>query len=603
MSVKKMYFCETNYTIMDNQKFLHTAAHISNIITSVSLPMKAAGKESQLASVKSALDAVVNNPVAVLVCGEFKRGKSTFINALIGRRLCPTDTDICTSVASVISYGPKAKAKRWFGDFGDMRSEVIDIDDLEDYAVGSAEEIDNTIFIEIEMPLEALKNGLTIIDTPGVGGLDPRHAAVTNFLIPRADVAVFMTDVNEPMSSTEMAFYRDHILRSARKSLVVVNKSDLKPADETAEILADTVAKLKTYSGQAEAEIEAVAVSSVAEAYPDQGFGESNFEAMRKIIAEKADDYRQSHLDVVAADLDELINLVLAPLQAQLNQIDSPDIDQVGELTKRKNELDKEIANLTDPNSEFRNKISSIISVKREELLTYLNNATVEMQNSNLRKLMDDPRASADDGGVWMGRMLNDMLTYLSSDIAVRLNEMFAKIAAMPEFGGNLKFSAKQFEVDIASCNIEEKLPWHKRVLAGMSGMGICTIAFGLLGQFVPVVGQIAVAAVGGGVMARNIHDAVRNHNEQGLRQIYQPQITATLSNLRTYVDMRFQDFQHEWLKVVTDLAQEYRSSIQESLAQIQQIKQQMAQAVNMRVNIQNKMKPLEKAREALAAL
>lgn len=56
-----MYFCETNYTIMDNQKFLHTAAHISNIITSVSLPMKAAGKESQLASVKSALDAVVNN--------------------------------------------------------------------------------------------------------------------------------------------------------------------------------------------------------------------------------------------------------------------------------------------------------------------------------------------------------------------------------------------------------------------------------------------------------------------------------------------------------------------------------------------------------------
>ncbi len=95
----------------------------------------------------------------------------------------------------------------------------------------------------------------------------------------------------------------------------------------------------------------------------------------------------------------------------------------------------------------------------------------------------------------------------------------------------------------------------------------------------------------------------MRNHNEQGLRQIYQPQITATLSNLRTYVDMRFQDFQHEWLKVVTDLAQEYRSSIQESLAQIQQIKQQMAQAVNMRVNIQNKMKPLEKAREALAAL
>lgn len=581
---------------MNNQNFLQSITHLNNILTSVLLPLKAAGKEEQAASIKSALDAVGKNPVTVLICGEFKRGKSSFINALIGRQLCPVDTDICTSVASVIKYGPKAKATRYFGDFGDMQQEVIDIDDLEDYTVGTAAEIDNTIFIDIELPLEHLKSGLTIIDTPGVGGLDPRHAALTNFLMPRADVAVFMTDVNEPMSSTEMAFYRDHVLRMAQNSIVVVNKSDLKSADEVEEIRLDTVAKLKQYSGREETDIDAIAVSSVAEAYPGQGYGESNFAAIRKAIADKADLYRMSQLDAIRGDLAELINLVLAPLQAQLNQIDSPDIDQIGELNNRKAALDQELANLTNPTSEFRNNINGIINSKREELITYLNTASVDIQNSGLRELMNDPQAVGDNGGMWMGQRLNDMLTFLSSEIALRLNEMFTKIANMPEFGGNLKFAAKQFEIDIISKNVTEKLSWNKRIMAGMGGFGISMMAVGFLGQFIPVVGQIAVACIGGGVMAQNISDAVRSHNEQALRQIYQPQIASSLSNMRTYVDTRFQEFQQEWLRVVTERAQGYRDSVQESITQIQQVKQQMAQAVNMRVSIQNKMKPLQKA-------
>ena len=96
--------------------------------------------------------------------------------------------------------------------------------------------------------------------------------------------------------------------------------------------------------------------------------------------------------------------------------------------------------------------------------------------------------------------------------------------------------------------------------------------------------------------MAQNISDAVRSHNEQALRQIYQPQIASSLSNMRTYVDTRFQEFQQEWLRVVTERAQGYRDSVQESITQIQQVKQQMARAVNMRVSIRNKMKPLRKA-------
>ncbi len=588
---------------MNNQKFQQSITNLSNIITSVTLPLKAAGKEEQLNAIKSSLEAVGKTPVTVLVCGEFKRGKSTFINALLGQALCPTDTDICTSVASVIEYGPKAKATRYFGDFAEMKQEVIDIDDIEDFTVGTAEEIDNTIFIEIELPLETLKAGLTIIDTPGVGGLDPRHAALTNFLMPRADVAIFMTDVNEPMSSTEMAFYRDHVLRMAKNSLVVVNKGDLKSSDEVEEIRTDTVGKLKTYSGRTDAEIDAIAVSSVAEAYPDQGYGESNFAAMRKAIADKADEYRMEHIKAITADLVELINLALAPLQAQLDQIDSPDIDQVSELNARKAQLDQELANLTNPDSEFRNNIATIINGKREELITYLNTASADIQSTGLRKLMNDPKARGANGGQWMGQRLNDMLTLLASEMALRLNEMFTMIANMPEFGGNLHFAAKQFEVDIASKNVTEKLPFNKCLMAVMKGVGICTIGITILGQFAPALaGILFLTGAGSTIISKSVTHANHAHDEQKLREIYQPQISSSLSNMRTYVDTRFQEFQQEWLRVVTERAQSYRESVQESLTMIQQLKQQMAQAANMRVDIQNKMRPLKKAKENIAA-
>ena len=101
---------------------------------------------------------------------------------------------------------------------------------MEKYTVGSASDIDNTVYVEIELPLESLKSGLVIVDTPGVGGLDPRHATLTNFFLPRANATLFITDVNEPLSTTELDFYKK-VLTSSKHSAVIVNKADLLEAE------------------------------------------------------------------------------------------------------------------------------------------------------------------------------------------------------------------------------------------------------------------------------------------------------------------------------------------------------------------------------------
>ena len=148
----------------------------------------------------------------ILICGEFKRGKSSFINALIGRNLCAVDQDICTSVVSIIRYGVKERVMRNFGDFSAQQREEIPFADIEKYTVGRADEVKNTLFLEIELPLESLKNGMVLIDTPGVGGLDPRHAFITTYFLPLADITLFMTDVNEPLTVMELDFYKKHLL-------------------------------------------------------------------------------------------------------------------------------------------------------------------------------------------------------------------------------------------------------------------------------------------------------------------------------------------------------------------------------------------------------
>ena len=96
-------------------------------LTSVSGYMRQVGRIDKMEQLEKQLDRIQNSATTILVCGEFKRGKSTFVNALIGRNICPTDVDICTSVVSVIKYGLEEKVTRTYGDFSNLKYEKIEI--------------------------------------------------------------------------------------------------------------------------------------------------------------------------------------------------------------------------------------------------------------------------------------------------------------------------------------------------------------------------------------------------------------------------------------------------------------------------------------------
>ncbi|MGW6695079.1 dynamin family protein [Rhodococcus sp. NPDC054953] len=168
---------------------------------------------------------------SVVVVGEVKRGKSSLVNALVGwRDASPVGVDVTTS--TTISLGeatdeqPGGTAQLLFPD----RTEQIPHGELADWV--SCEGI-HVLDPRIEMlptraivPVAGSRLGdVTVIDTPGVGGLDPSYAGLASASAAQACVLVIVCDATTPITAPEMAFIRD--TGSAVESLiVVVTKTD-----------------------------------------------------------------------------------------------------------------------------------------------------------------------------------------------------------------------------------------------------------------------------------------------------------------------------------------------------------------------------------------
>jgi GTPase SAR1 family protein len=170
-----------------------------------------------------------SNQFQVLVIGEAKRGKSTFINALIGRDILPTDVDIATSQVFRVSRADSEAYRLRFED-GSLRE--IDLSDLALYGsqvVADAHgqpKLDETIrWIEVDVPAGFIPPNLSILDTPGLGAVYAAHAQITYRYLPHADAVIFVLDSGQPIGAAEIELV-DRILSVTRHIFFIQTKID-----------------------------------------------------------------------------------------------------------------------------------------------------------------------------------------------------------------------------------------------------------------------------------------------------------------------------------------------------------------------------------------
>lgn len=165
----------------------------------------------------------------VLVAGEARRGKSSFVNALIGRPLLPAGLEIATAQAFLVGHAEQPAARLRFED-GSERP--IELDQLVRYgalatdaAAGTPDPGQVLRWIEVEVPLRFLPPGMNLLDTPGLGSLHAGHAQITRRFVPRADAVIYALDSSRPAGRDDLAFI-DAILNITRRIFFIQTMID-----------------------------------------------------------------------------------------------------------------------------------------------------------------------------------------------------------------------------------------------------------------------------------------------------------------------------------------------------------------------------------------
>ena len=169
------------------------------------------------------------NAYKVLVVGEAKRGKSTLVNALIGRDILPTDVDVATSQVFNIRASDREAYRLRFED-GSVRE--IPPEDLPRYGsqigpnAGMIPATDRIIrWIEVDASIRFLPKGVSVLDTPGLGSLYAGHAQITHRFVPEADAVIFVLESGQPVVDEDLKFI-EQILTVTSNIFFVQTKID-----------------------------------------------------------------------------------------------------------------------------------------------------------------------------------------------------------------------------------------------------------------------------------------------------------------------------------------------------------------------------------------
>jgi GTPase Era involved in 16S rRNA processing len=171
----------------------------------------------------------------LVIVGQFKRGKSTLVNALIGDSILPTAVIPLTSIVTIVKYNPEEKITVHFTD---AQPKIIQRDQLAEYVTEklNPNNVKHVESVEIELPSKFLSEGVRLVDTPGVGSVYAHNTDTAYSFIPNSDASIFLLTPDQPLSQTELEYLRN-IKSFVNKIFFVLNKIDLLTHSDLNEVM------------------------------------------------------------------------------------------------------------------------------------------------------------------------------------------------------------------------------------------------------------------------------------------------------------------------------------------------------------------------------
>ncbi len=192
----------------------------------------------EIASEASALaDRLAEGRFYVACIGQFKRGKSTLLNALVGQPLLPSGIIPITTAVTVLRWGSELRARVRM----DRDWHEIGVGDLAAYVSEEHNPANRkgVSLVEVFVPSPLLAHGMCLVDTPGIGSVIRANTDATREFVPQIDAALVVLGTDPPISGEELALVEEAAAQVGTL-LFVLSKADRSTDAERGEAIAFT---------------------------------------------------------------------------------------------------------------------------------------------------------------------------------------------------------------------------------------------------------------------------------------------------------------------------------------------------------------------------
>ncbi|MFZ0038519.1 MAG: dynamin family protein [Candidatus Acidiferrales bacterium] len=303
----------------------------------------------------------------VACVGQFKRGKSTLLNALLGSQLLPTGVVPVTSVPTIIRFGERLAARVRL-----QNASWVEISpgDVEDYVSEekNPENKKGVAGIEVFVPSKLLASGMCFVDTPGLGSVFAGNTAATRAFIPHIDAAIVVIGADPPLSGEELQLV-DAVSREVQHLLFVLNKSDRTDDSERAAALGFARSVLEKRLGRPVLDItEVSALERLENRGPQRGWPQF-VEALDNLAKQSG-----SHLVHAAGKrgIGRAANRLTAIIQEQRAALERPIEESQRRLVELKRAIKESEIALNDLGvllSAAQQRLSQALETRRENFL------------------------------------------------------------------------------------------------------------------------------------------------------------------------------------------------------------------------------------------
>lgn len=357
-----------------------------------------------------------NREFIISVFGQFKRGKSTLINAVLGEDVLPVGIVPVTSVVTQIKCGEKSAL---LSDAEGTRE--IPFEELyqyinEQHNPNNIKRVDSVL---IRYPSELLSTGITIVDTPGVGSMHKHNSDAAYSFVKSSDAVIFMLSVDSPINEIESGFL-SQIKEYASKIYFAVNKVDVVSTDE-----------LEEYINYCQKIIGGIVNSDQIKIYPvyarnalDSGLKR----LLSDILSDIATEGEAILVDSVRLKARDIIHEGIAQIQLYLNALEMP-------LNKLE-ETAKAFEQRLDMLESISKDTVYLIEQRTDELLDSIRLAFEEEHSIMTREVCGKIKSVFENAASLKPKMLEAELSHvLEAELTLRLSRLNERGISMLKSG------------------------------------------------------------------------------------------------------------------------------------------------------------------------